>query len=119
MHGYLVAPRPPPAHTAGSPNPHAYLCPFRTSSSLPPTRIDTPLAPPRYLPHHIPAITYDGLTRILASGQGAAKPDACAAAALALPQCVISTKCSTALRPTGATKCRCAARGARAVHAAT
>jgi hypothetical protein len=59
-----------------------------------------------YLAHHIPAITYDGLMRMLQSGQGTAKPDACTLAALGLSQCIVSHKCSTALRPPNADKCR-------------
>ena len=60
--------------------------------------------------HHIPANTYDGLMRMLVAGLGSAKPDACTLDALKLPQCVVSHKCSTALRPPGATNCRCGPR---------
>lgn len=59
-----------------------------------------------YLAHHIPANTYDGLVRMLASGQGTAKPSACELAALSLSQCVVSIRCSAALRPADATGCR-------------
>lgn len=51
-------------------------------------------------------MTFDGLLRMLSSGAGTAKPDDCTLAALRLPQCVVSGKCSAALRPTGAAKCR-------------
>ena len=59
-----------------------------------------------YLAHHIPAITYDGLMRMLVSGQGTARPNNCTLAALGLSECVVSAKCSAALRPAGADKCR-------------
>jgi ribosomal protein L40E len=59
-----------------------------------------------YLANHIPAIFYDGIMRMLKSGAGTAKPDACTLAALGLNQCVVSTKCSAALRPADASKCR-------------
>lgn len=59
-----------------------------------------------YLAHHLPGVTYAGLMRMLADGQGAAKPDACTLAALAAPSCVVSSVCSAALRPAGADKCR-------------
>ncbi|KAI8463657.1 MAG: hypothetical protein J3K34DRAFT_443103 [Monoraphidium minutum] len=58
-----------------------------------------------YLAHHIPAVTFDGLLRMLNDGQGSAKPDACTLAALRLSQCVVSGKCSAALRPANA-QCR-------------
>ncbi|KAI8476661.1 MAG: hypothetical protein J3K34DRAFT_516252 [Monoraphidium minutum] len=59
-----------------------------------------------FLPHHIPAITYDGLMRMLLAGQGAAKPSVCQLAALREPDCFVSSKCSAALRPAGAKFCR-------------
>lgn len=59
-----------------------------------------------YLAHHIPANTYDGLVRVLNAAGGDAKPDACTLAALGLSSCVVSTKCSAALRPAGASGCR-------------
>jgi len=59
-----------------------------------------------YLAHHIPSITYDGLLRMLQAGLGTSKPDACLMKALTLDQCIVSTKCSGALRPAGTDKCR-------------
>jgi hypothetical protein len=59
-----------------------------------------------YLAHHIPAVFYDGIMRVLKAGGGAAAPDACTLAAQGLSQCVVSAKCSSALRPAGASKCR-------------
>lgn len=57
----------------------------------------------RFLAHHMPAVFFDGLQRVL----GAAV-DNCTRAALQLPQCVVSTKCSAALRADPKVSGKCA-----------
>jgi pimeloyl-ACP methyl ester carboxylesterase len=59
-----------------------------------------------YLAQHIPSVTYDGLMRLLLASPALAAPSKCELAALGLASCVVSNKCSAALRPASAVKCR-------------
>ncbi|KAI8469740.1 MAG: hypothetical protein J3K34DRAFT_422677 [Monoraphidium minutum] len=51
--------------------------------------------------HHFPHLLFDGLLRTLGGGLAP-----CAAAALRLPECAVSDRCSAAVRPEGDTRCR-------------
>jgi hypothetical protein len=54
----------------------------------------------KYLAHHMPAVFYDGLLRVLSSSI-----DNTTLAALQIPQCAISSKCAAALRQAPGSRC--------------
>jgi hypothetical protein len=60
------------------------------------------LSSTRFLAHHMPSVSFDGFSRVLAN-----HVSNCTLAALQLPECVISRKCSSALRldPKATGKC--------------
>jgi hypothetical protein len=57
----------------------------------------------KYLAHHMPAVCYDGLLRMLNSTSEGL--DNSTLAALQLPLCAISTRCAAALRQAPSTRC--------------
>lgn len=66
-----------------------------------------------FLAHHMPALFFDGMMRVMPAATGGLV-DNCTLAALQLKQCLISTKCSAALRPNPRDAGRCATCGVNA-----
>jgi hypothetical protein len=56
-----------------------------------------------FLAHHLPSVYFDGLMRVLGS-----RIDNCTKAALQLPECIVSKRCSAALRPDPMNSGKCA-----------
>lgn len=60
-----------------------------------------------YIANHLPSVVFDAAMRQLSvEADPARKLTPCQAAALRLPQCIVSSKCDTAVRPPGARQCR-------------